>query len=225
MDSDRHEDSGEMYSPDDQGEYTSLEEASQFSVQQLSNALADVGKGTDETPAEEYAMMLEVMMADCPGQPHPPAFSWNAEIVMHVLKGNPVLRELEHVQVDGLGTAYLFFYDKQGHQGLRQDTAHAIRTHVEEAFSEWISHSAHITISLFSLMEAWWQAVAASNCQRLRSRAENPVHSIPLVNTGESDSSVQLVGSAPQQAGGATAVEGMAEARLASHTGAVQLHG
>ena len=57
-------------------------------------------------------------------------------MVMHILKSDPVLRELEHVQVDGLGIAYLFFYDKQGHQGLGQDAVDAVRTHVEEAFSE-----------------------------------------------------------------------------------------
>ena len=67
MDPNRHEDSGEMYSPDDQGEYTSLDEAPRFSMQGLSNALVDVGEGTGETPAEEYVMMLEVMMADHPG--------------------------------------------------------------------------------------------------------------------------------------------------------------
>ena len=124
-------------------------------MQGLSDALADVGEGTDETPAEEYTMMLEVTMADHPGWPHPPAFSWNAGMVMHILKSNPVLRELKHVQVDGQGTAYLFFYDKQGHLGLRQDTAHAIQTLMEEAFSEWISCSTHFTISLFPLMEVW----------------------------------------------------------------------
>ena len=123
-----------MYSPDDQGEYMSLDETPQFSMQGLSDALADVGEGTDESPAEEYTMMLEVTMADHPGQPRPPTFSWNAGMVMHVLKSDLVLRELEHVQVDGPGTAYLFFYDKQGRRGLRQDTAHAIWTHVEEAF-------------------------------------------------------------------------------------------
>ena len=84
-------------------------------MQELSDALAGVGEGKDETPAEEYAMMLEVMMADHPGWPHPTAFSWNTGMVMQILKSDPVLRELEHVQVDGLGTAYLFFYDKQGH--------------------------------------------------------------------------------------------------------------
>ena len=156
MDPDRREDLGEMYSPDDQGQYMSLDKAPQFSVQGLSDSLVNVGEGTGETPVEEYAMMLEVMMADHPGWPHPPTFSWNAGMVMHILKSNLVLRELEHVQVDGLGTAYQFFYDKQGHQGLGQDATQAVRTHMEEAFSEWISHSAHFTISLFPLMEVWW---------------------------------------------------------------------
>ena len=67
--------------------------------------------------------------------------------------------------------------------------------------------------------------VAASDCQRLRSWAENPVPSIPVVNAGESDSLVQLVGSAPQQAGRTSAVEEPAEARLATHTGAAHPHG
>ena len=47
-------------------------------------------------------------------------------MVMHVLKSDPVLRELEHVQVDGPGTAYLFFYDKQGRRGLEQDAMDAV---------------------------------------------------------------------------------------------------
>ena len=203
MDPNRHEDSGEMYSPDDQGEYTPLDEALRFSLQGLSNALADVREGTGETSAEEYAMMLEVTMA---GRPHPPAFSWNVGMVMHVLKSDPVLQELEHVQVDGPGTAYLFFYDKQGHWGLGQDAVDAVRTHVEEAFSEWISCSAHFNISLLPLIEAWWQSVAASNHQRLRSWAENSVHNMPVGAAWESDSSSLLVGSATQQARRASGV-------------------
>ena len=132
-------------------------------MQGLSDVLADVGEGIVETPAEEYTMMLEVTMADRPGQPHPPAFSWNAGMVMHVLKSDLVLRELEHVQVDGPGTAYLFFYEKQGHRGLGQDTAYVTQAHVEEAFSGWISHSTHFTISFLPLVEMWQQAVAASD--------------------------------------------------------------
>ena len=127
-----------MYSPDEQGEYTLLDGAPRFSVQGLSNSLADVRKGINETPAEKYTMMLEVMMTDCPGWPHPPTFSWDVGMVMHVLKRDLVLRELEHMEVDGLGTAYLFFYDKQGHQGLDQDTTYVIQAHMEEAFSGWI---------------------------------------------------------------------------------------
>ena len=123
-----------MYSPDEQGEYMPLDGAPRFSVQGLSDALADVREGINEPPAEEYAMMLEVMMADHPGRPRPPTFSWNVGMVMHILKNNPVLREFEHMQVDGLGTAYLFFYDKQGCHGLGQDTAYVIWAHMEEAF-------------------------------------------------------------------------------------------
>ena len=144
-----------MYSPDEQGEYMPLDGTPRFSMQGLSDALADVGEGINWTPAEEYTMMLEVMMVDRPGQPHPLTLSWNTGMVMHVLKSDPVLRKLEHMQVDGPGTAYLFFYDKQGHRSLGQDTAYVIWAHVEEAFSGWISCSAHFTITLLPLMEAW----------------------------------------------------------------------
>ena len=178
------------------------------------------GKGVNELPAEEYTMMLEVMMADRPGRPCPPVF-WNVGMVMHVLKSDLILRELEHGQVDSLGTAYLFYYDKQGHQGLGQDTAYVIWAHVQEAFSEWISCSAYCTISLLPLVEAWQQAVATSDHQRLRSQADNPTPRIPVVTAWESNSSVQLVGSTPQQAGRLTTVEEMAEARLTTHAGAV----
>ena len=74
-----------------------------------------------QPPAEEYALLLEVTMVDRPRHPHPPAFSWNASMVLHVLKGDPMLWDLEHVQVDSPGTAYLFFYDKKGCRGLKQD--------------------------------------------------------------------------------------------------------
>ena len=225
MDSNRCENSGEMYSPDEQGEYTPLDGTLRFSVQGLSDTLADVGEGITEPPVGEYAMMLEVTMADQPGRLCPPAFSWNAGMVMHVLKNDPVLRELEHVQVDGLGTAYLFFYDKQGHHGLGQDTAYVIRAHVEEAFSEWISCPTHFAISLLPLVEAWQWAVTTSNCQGLRSRAENPTPRNPVVTMGESDSSVQLVGSIPQQAGRSTTVEEIAKARPTTHMGTVHPYG
>ena len=183
-------------------------------MQGLSDALADVGERITEPPMAEYAMMLEVMMDDHPGWSRLPTLSWNAGIVMHVLKNDPVLRELEHMQVDSLGTVYLFFYDKQGHGGLGQDTVHVIWDHMEEAFSEWVSCSTHFTISLLPLV-----AVAASNHCRLRGQAENPTPRIPVVTTGESDSSVQLVGSTPQQAGRLTTVEETTDARPTTHAG------
>ena len=42
-------------------------------------------------------------MVDQPSQLHPLALSWNVGMVLHVLKNDPALRELEHVQVDGPG--------------------------------------------------------------------------------------------------------------------------
>ena len=101
--------SGEMYLPDDQGEYMPEVGMPSFFVQRLSDALTALDtKVTMVQPlSEEFALLIEVMMADHPGHP-----SWNAGMVMHVLKGDPTLRDLEHVQVDGPGTAYLFFFDK-----------------------------------------------------------------------------------------------------------------
>ena len=102
-------------------------------------------------------------------------------MVMHILKGDPTLRDLEHVQVDGPSAAYLFFFDKQGHRGLTYNAAQALRVHVVEAFSEWISHSAHFAIIPLPLAEGWRWAVAASERHQQRSRAEYqdcPVHNL-----------------------------------------------
>ena len=71
--------------------------------------------------AEEYALLLEVTMAVRPGHLHLPTFSWNSGMVLRILKRDLPLRDLEHVQVDDPGMAYLF-YDKQGHKGLKQDS-------------------------------------------------------------------------------------------------------
>ena len=111
MEPNKGEESGEMYSPDDQGEYVPEAGVLSFSVQGLSDALTalDTKITVVQPPSEEFALLLEVMMADLPGHLHPPTFSWNVGMVMHSLKGNPALRDLKHVQVDDLGMAYLFF--------------------------------------------------------------------------------------------------------------------
>ena len=87
-------------------------------------------------------------------------------------EGDPALRDLEHVQVDAPGMAYLFFFDKQGHRGLKYDATQALRMHVAEVFSEWISHSAHFAVIPLPLMEGWCQAVATSERHWQRSRVE-----------------------------------------------------
>ena len=170
-----------------------------FSVQGLSDALmaSESEVTVAQPPTEEYALMLEVTMADCPGCPHPPTFSWNTGMVMHILKGDPTLRNLEHVQVDGPGAAYLFFFDKQGHRGLKHDAAQALRMHVAEAFSEWIFCYAHFAVISLPLVESWCQAVTTSERHRQRSRAEHPDHPMHTLISSESDSTPQLVGSAP----------------------------
>ena len=147
-----------MYSPDDQGEYVSPEAGAQnFSIQGLSDALTSLDSEVTvvQLPAEEYALLLEVTMADRLGRPHLPVFSWNAGMVLYILKGDPALRDLEYMQVNGPGMAYLFFYDKQGHKGLKQDVVENLRAHVVEAFSEWISCSAHFMAIFLPLVEGW----------------------------------------------------------------------
>ena len=85
-----------MYSPDEQGGYTPADGTQAFTVQGLTDALSGLQPEDTvvESPKEELILQLEVTMADCPGRPHPPAFSWNASMVMHILKNDPALRDL-----------------------------------------------------------------------------------------------------------------------------------
>ena len=150
-----------------------------------------------EPPKEELILQLEVMMADHPGHPHPLAFSWNAGMVMHVLKNDPALRDLEYVQVDNPGTAYLFFLDKQCHHGLSAEVAETLGAYLPGAFSEWISCSAHFAAVAIPLTEGRRLASAAANrChQRLRTDPEGPALGAPF--SSKSDVGPVLVGSTP----------------------------
>ena len=56
----------------------------------------------------------------------------------HVLKSDPALRELEHIQVDSPGLAYLFFYNRHGHCSLMKLAPLAMHSHIADAFAEWI---------------------------------------------------------------------------------------
>ena len=83
-------------------------------------------------------------------------------MVIHILKGDPALRDLEHIQVEGPSTAYLFFYDKQGRKGLVLEVSHTLRAHVRNVFSEWISRSAHFMVNPIPLEERWHCDVAVA---------------------------------------------------------------
>ena len=113
MEHEREEESGEMFSPNKSVEYMPHGDAPSFTVQALRDALTEAESGVTGPPCpmDEFIIQLEVTMADRLGRLCPPAFLWNGGMVQHVLKTDPALRDLEHVQVDGPGLAYLFFYD------------------------------------------------------------------------------------------------------------------
>ena len=199
MDSHHGEESGEMYSPNEQGEYTLEDGAQALTVQELTDALSGLESEDTvvEPPEEELILQLEVTMVDRPGHPHPPVFSWNAGMVMHILKNDPVLRNLEYVQVDNPGTTYLFILDKQCHHGLPAEAAEMLGAYLPGAFFEWISHSAHFVAIAIPLAE--WRhlaSVAANRChQRLRTDSQGPMLGAPF--SSKSDVGPVLVGSTP----------------------------
>ena len=199
MDSHHGEESGEMYSPNEQGEYTPEDGAQALTVQGLADTLSGLESEDTvvEPPKEELILQLEVTMADRLGRPCPPAFSWNAGMVMHVLKNDPALRDLEYVQVDNPGTAYLFFLDKQCRHGLPAEAAETLGAYLPGAFSEWISHSAHFAAVAIPLAEGRRLAsVAAKRChQRLRTDPQGPTLGAPF--SSKSDVGPVLVGSTP----------------------------
>ena len=205
MESNKGKESGEMYSPDDQGEYGTDVGASSFTVQGLSDALTTLDTGVTEVTVVPFhvgklTLQLEVMMADHPGCPRLPTFSRNAGMVMHVLKSDSVLQDLKHVQVDGPGTAYLFYFDKQGHRGLSFEAIQAMRTHVGDVFAEWISRSAHFNVNPLQLAEGWYCMVTALEWHRYRSRTKFQPQAAQSLVRRESDSTQQLEGSAPLSA-------------------------
>ena len=91
-------------------------------------------------------------MADHPGCSHPSIVLEHMH-GMHVLKSDPMLRDLKHIQVGGLGMAYLFFFDKQGRHGLTHEAAQSMQAHDRETFAEWISCSAHFAANPLPLVE------------------------------------------------------------------------
>ena len=138
-------------------------------------------------PSVEFALQLRVMMVGCLGHPCPPALSWNAGMVMQILKSDPTLPDLEHIQVDVLGMAYLFF-NKQGRCSLIHEAAQAMQAHVREAFAEWISHSAHFAVNPLPLAEGWCHVVKHQSDEG--ARAECQGLAINALALSESDSAL-----------------------------------
>ena len=138
MEHQREEELGEMFCPNESGEYMLHSDAACFTVQGLRDALTAAESTFTEPlcPMDEFIIQLNVMMVDQPGRPCPPAFSWNGGMVQHVLKSDPALKELEHIQVDSPGLAYLFFYDRHGCCGLMKEAALVICSHMADAFAE-----------------------------------------------------------------------------------------
>ena len=144
-------------------------------------------------PADEFIIQLEVTMADQPRWPCPPAFSWNRGMVQHVLKSDLALRELEHIQVDSPGLAYLFFYDRHGNRSLTKVAALAMHSHIVDAFAEWIGRSAHFDVVPLLLEEGCQHVTAAQERHRQHIwPQEQPILSIFSTGSGSSGSS-QLV--------------------------------
>ena len=137
------------------------------------------------------------MMVDRPGRPCLPAFSWNGGMVQCVLKSDPALRELEHIQVDSPGLAYLFFYDRHGHCSLMKEVALAICSHLADNFAEWIGRSAHFDAVCLLLEEGCQCTTAAQErcrqCIRTQEQPSLPIHVMGSASSGSS----QLVGRVP----------------------------
>ena len=83
MEHEGEEESGEMYSPNKSGEYTLHDDMLSFTVQGLRDALtkAESTVTGPPHPTDEFIIQLEVTMADQPGMPCPPAYSWNGGMV------------------------------------------------------------------------------------------------------------------------------------------------
>ena len=189
----------EMYSPNDSDEYTLCVDTPNFTVQGLRDALTEAESTVTEQPhlADEFIIQLEVTMVDWPGRPHPPAFLWNGGMVQHVLRGDPTLKDLEHVQVDDPGLVYLFFDNWHRYCSLSKEEALAMHSHIADAFAKWIGRSTHFDVVPL-LLEAGWQSVTAvqKRCRQCIQPLEQPALPVHVSESTGSGSS-QLVGGVP----------------------------
>ena len=146
MECDREEELGEMYSPNKTGEYTPCGDMPNFTVQGLRDALNEAESTVTEPPslAEEFIIQLDMTMVDRPGRCVTTSIFMEWRLgAAHAMKNDPAMGDLKHVEVDGPGRAYLFFYDRHGYRSLPKEEALAMHSHIADAFAEWIGRSAH----------------------------------------------------------------------------------
>ena len=118
-------------------------------------------------------------------------------MVQHVLKSDLALRELEHIQVDSPGLAYLFFYDRHGYHSLTKEAALTMCSHIVDSFAEWIGRSAHFDVVPLLLEEGCQCTMSAQErCRQHVWTQEQPSLPTHMMGSGSSGSS-QLVGGVP----------------------------
>ena len=118
-------------------------------------------------------------------------------MVQHVLKSDLALRELECIQVDSPGLAYLLFCDRHGHHSLTKEAALAICSHLADTFAEWIGRSVHFNVIPLLLEEGCQCMTAAQKrCRQHIWTQKQPCLPIHVAGSASSESS-QLVGRVP----------------------------
>ena len=117
MEREGEEESGEMLSPNESGEYTPHNDMAHFTVQGLRDALTAAESTVTEPPHSHRRIHYSARSNDggSAWKTVPTSLLRNGGMGLHVLKSDLALRELEHIQVDSPGLAYLFFYERHGH--------------------------------------------------------------------------------------------------------------
>ena len=132
-------------------------------------------------------------------------------MVQHVLKSDPALRELEHIQVNSPVLAYLFFYNRHGHGGLTKEAALATCSHLADTFAEWIGRSAHFEVVPLLLEEGHWCMTAAQEicrqCIQTQEQPSLPIHVAGSASSGSLQHLVDRVSSIPEGQEGAAEQE------------------
>ena len=137
---------GKMYSPNESGEYTPCGDVPTFTVQGLRDTLIEAEVHCDRTTT--LCRRIHYSIGSDYGRLTSEAVPTSLLVerrygVTHALKSDPSMRDLEHVQVDGPGLAYLFLYYFHGYRAVfpKRKTL-SLCSHIVEVFTKWIGRSA-----------------------------------------------------------------------------------